>query len=99
MICHLIFCRVRYAECRTWQRLCRVLYGLYRVPEALDKEAESGSGTCVLALFCQELGWRSMTLGPPQISTPRPRYMIVQKQWFLLGSIKAALATYPPVNI
>ena len=35
--------RAPFAECNTWQRLCQVYISLCRVPQALGKEAASGS--------------------------------------------------------
>ena len=37
LFCRLILCRVPFAECGTRQSLCRVYFGLYRVPTALGK--------------------------------------------------------------
>jgi len=37
----------------TRQRLCRVYIGLCRVPEALGKEAASGSGTAKIKPICR----------------------------------------------
>ena len=42
-LCRSNFYRVFFAECRTQQRLCRVQFGLYRVPQALGKEPEFSS--------------------------------------------------------
>ena len=42
-VCRLCVRRVPFAECNTRQRICRVYIGLCRVPEALGKEAVSGS--------------------------------------------------------
>jgi hypothetical protein len=48
-LCRLIFCRVRYAECGTRQRLCRVLYGLLAkklspVVQGVDRVVNGGEG-------------------------------------------------------
>jgi hypothetical protein len=50
-LCHQNDWRVTYTEGGTRQRLCRVHLGLYRVPVALIKEAESGSAKFVSFSF------------------------------------------------
>ena len=43
LLCRLIFCRVPFAEYGTQQSLCRVYFGLCRVPQALGKLPVSNS--------------------------------------------------------
>jgi hypothetical protein len=44
-LCRCTVCRAFFAECYTWQSLCRVFLRLRRVPEALGEEVDSGSAT------------------------------------------------------
>ena len=49
VVCQHCRCRVLFAECYTRQSLCRVFFGLCRVPVAHGKLTVSGSGRCTVA--------------------------------------------------